>query len=64
MKKQQYTKPTTSTVKSYMERVMTTVSNTKTENSDGTSTDGPEYDGDGNGEDMAKKNNAWSSWDE
>lgn len=64
MKKQQYTKPATSIVESYMERVMTAVSDTKTETPDGTTTDGPVFDGVGNGEDMAKKNNAWASWDE
>lgn len=43
---------------------MTTVSTTQTGTPGGGTTDGPEYGGDGNGEDMAKKNNAWSSWDE
>ena len=64
MKKQQYIKPATSIVKSYMERVMTAVSKTHTETPDGTPTDGPEYAGPGKGDDMAKKNNAWSNWDE
>lgn len=68
MKKQQYTKPATSIVESYMERVMTTVSHTKGESPDGKDTDVPGWGGEGDGsdEDMngAKKNNAWSSWDE
>ena len=68
MKKQQYTKPATSIVKSYMEQVMTAVSHTKTEGYGDEKPEGPEYGGDGAGsdEDMngAKKNNAWASWDE
>ena len=65
MKKNIYSKPNITVIKSNTERLLTTVSKTKTYSADGSTTDGPGWGGTGEGDDMnSKKNNAWSTWDD
>ena len=59
MKKNKYVKPDIEITLLHADRILAAVSKTA-----GNTDDIPGYGGEGDGEDLAKKNNAWSSWDE
>lgn len=64
MKKNRYIKPDIEITLLYAERILAAVSSTSGSDPNGNKTDVPGYGGEGDGEDMAKKHNAWATWDE
>lgn len=64
MEKKKFIKPSVTIVKVDMESIMLDVSKTEVGSSTGSTTEGPEYGGDGDGSDAGSKLNSGSLWDD